>query len=312
MNDLLHVAEDHKNSNANLFEVSLQESGIDRYVPNEKFRSLKGSGNSDANLFEVGFQECKPGHYVPNYIPPHNVLHFIISGKGVFKVRNKEYIVEPGSGMFSPQNVPVTYHADKEDPWVYAWIHFSGARMEEYLNRISINSKFPIYQVRDAQECKNLIIWMYDYLAVHHDPLMVDIHSLRLCYDLLAHIVEDNPNRHMTYTSSERQQLKYVEQAIVYMQTHLGEDIKVPEIASNIGLNSNYLSGLFKTETGMSLQQYLIRMKLQSSIYLLMDTDLPISLIAQQVGYGSTAAFCKAFRNMYGKAPTEGRCYGID
>lgn len=273
----------------------------------EKFLTLESSGNSDANVFEVGFQECRPGMIFENYIPPHNVLHFIVQGTGTFKVRNEEYVVGPGQGMFSPKDTPVTYHASEEDPWYYAWFHFSGLKFAEYLNLLNINSRTPIYRVENPVYCAQRIESLYREYIGGGNRLVQEAKALGICYDLFSQLLLDNEQRTTIYSMEASQQAQYVERAIQYMRGHLGEGILVTQISSAIGLNPNYLSALFKDETGLSLQQYLIRLRLQTALTLLTESNISVAEVAVQVGYKSSAAFCKAFHQLYGITPESGR-----
>ena len=279
-------------------------------IMEEKFLTLESLGNSDANVFEIGFQDCSSNRLCENYIPPHNVVHFIVKGHGIFKVKNTEYEVGPGFGMFSPKDVPVTYHTSEDDPWYYVWFHFSGIKFAEYLNQMNINTRSPIYKVSNAEYCRQRIETMYHQYGNCTDKTLVEAQALSLCYDLFARLMEDNPQR-TVYSHEETQQVKYVEQSIQYMRGHVHEGIKVTQVSSAVGLNSNYLSALFKDETGLSLQQYLIRLRLQTAMQILSDSDLSIAEVAAMVGYQTSAAFCKAFHALYGITPESGRKRGF-
>lgn len=273
----------------------------------EKFLTIESSGNSDANVFEIGFQSCRPGGIFENYIPPHNVLHFIVRGTGTFKVRNEEYTVGAGQGMLSPKNTPVTYHPSEKDPWCYAWFHFSGVKFGEYLNLMNINSRTPIYNISDPTYCMQRIEKLRNKYINGGSRLAMETEALSVCYDLMARLLTDNEQRTTIYSLESSQQMQYVEKAIQYMREHLGEGILVTQISSVIGLNANYLSSLFKDATGLSLQQYLIRLRLQTALAMLTEDKISVAEVAARVGYKSSASFCKAFHQIYGITPESSR-----
>ena len=72
-------------------------------------------------------------------------------------------------------------------------------------------------------------------------------------------------------------------------------------------LSPDYLTRIFKRETGQTLKEYVVRQKLQEAQSLLRTTSLPISLIAAKVGYSNFSHFSNSYRKAYGRSPQEER-----
>lgn len=53
-----------------------------------------------------------------------------------------------------------------------------------------------------------------------------------------------------------------VEEAKVYLEAHLAEDIDLASLSQAVALSPYYLSRLFKAHVGQSAHQYLIRLRL--------------------------------------------------
>lgn len=92
-----------------------------------------------------------------------------------------------------------------------------------------------------------------------------------------------------------------------YIGGHLDEDITRESIGKIVFLNSDYLSRLFKKETGKSLCEYLLDKRMEKAKELLVKSDLPINMVALEVGYGNFAYFTKMFHKEAGVTPTEYR-----
>jgi AraC-like DNA-binding protein len=91
----------------------------------------------------------------------------------------------------------------------------------------------------------------------------------------------------------------------------LGESFERPPNIANlsraVGVNRNKLLTGFKSLFGMTLQNFCLQKRMSKGRALLMDTDEPISGIAEQVGYDHPNNFSSAFKRFYGCSPTQAR-----
>ncbi len=67
----------------------------------------------------------------------------------------------------------------------------------------------------------------------------------------------------------------------------------------------NYLSGLFSSVEGITLEQYIIRQKIERVKELLFYDELTLSEIAHKLGYSSVAHLSGQFKKVTGFTPTE-------
>ena len=72
-------------------------------------------------------------------------------------------------------------------------------------------------------------------------------------------------------------------------------------------MNPEYLSRLFKKVKGISLSDYIVQEKLKIAISLLEGTNLPVSVIATNIGYTNFSYFTQVFKKVYGISPSEYR-----
>lgn len=79
--------------------------------------------------------------------------------------------------------------------------------------------------------------------------------------------------------------------------------LQLASYASKYFVNANYLSQLFKQETGKSFTQYLLDVRLMKAEYLLKETDFTINEISGQVGYPDYGHFSKIFKKHRGVSP---------
>ncbi|WP_246096287.1 helix-turn-helix domain-containing protein [Paenibacillus sinopodophylli] len=98
-----------------------------------------------------------------------------------------------------------------------------------------------------------------------------------------------------------------VERVQRYMEEHLGEEFSREQAAESVYLNPAYLSRLFRRETGYSLTDYLVRLRITKARIELEKTNNRVSDVAINVGYGNFSHFSKLFKKTTGLTPQEYR-----
>ncbi len=107
--------------------------------------------------------------------------------------------------------------------------------------------------------------------------------------------------------SHSRELSSFVMKAVRYIEEHLGEELSREDIANHVYLNPAYLSRLFKKETGQSLTDHILELRIAKVKPMLEKTNLKISDIAQTVGYDNFSHFTKMFKKATGLTPFEYR-----
>jgi AraC family transcriptional regulator len=75
-------------------------------------------------------------------------------------------------------------------------------------------------------------------------------------------------------------------------------------MAEQVGLAPTYLAGLFAAEVGQPPHRYLTERRIERAKQLLTTSDLTITAIAIDLGFGSSQHFARAFRQAIGRSPT--------
>lgn len=99
----------------------------------------------------------------------------------------------------------------------------------------------------------------------------------------------------------------FIEAARAYIESNLYQNISVTDVAEHIGINPEYLTRLFRKKTGFNVKEYIVNEKIESAKHLLRSTDLPVTIVSSQVGYGSYSNFTHAFKQHVGVTPMEYR-----
>ncbi len=92
-----------------------------------------------------------------------------------------------------------------------------------------------------------------------------------------------------------------------YLNHHFAEDINVNSIAAALFLNRDYISHVFKDETGYSVMAYVISLRMNRAKLLLAETDRSITDIATECGYTDFTYFSKQFKKHTNLSPSKFR-----
>ena len=92
-----------------------------------------------------------------------------------------------------------------------------------------------------------------------------------------------------------------------YIDIYYQTDINLDTIANSFYISKYYFDRLFKENIGLTPMKYLMSVRVSAAKNLLEKTDMPVTKIAQAVGYISAPTFSRVFKNAENITPTEYR-----
>lgn len=128
-------------------------------------------------------------------------------------------------------------------------------------------------------------------------------------YKLLAHLMRD----YETVRLSDRENSQYItkqqrlSELLQYIEENITESLSTAQLAEKCYLSEYYFCRFFKKETGLSLTEYVNRLRIEKSKLLLRNTRLSLSEIAQQTGFSDANYFCRIFKKYTGNTPNKER-----
>ncbi|NGZ75332.1 helix-turn-helix domain-containing protein [Saccharibacillus alkalitolerans] len=97
-----------------------------------------------------------------------------------------------------------------------------------------------------------------------------------------------------------------VERLKSMIESEYAEPLEFAELAERLGMNPSYVSRLFKLETGQTLTDYLIALRMDRAKRLLVEQpELKNYEVAEKVGYGDPVHFNKLFKKIVGMTPKD-------
>ncbi len=255
--------------------------------------------NFELNLDECGIEQSIPGFGYKYEVLKNSVIHYVIRGYGTFKLNDKIYNLKEGDIFILLKGMDVEYMASIDNPWEYCWIGFSGSKTGEYLNRTSIidsnvatckeNSKIPCIILNMCEISKN-------YNPSNSDDILLLNELCSLLYELIREFPKP-------FEYKDKEIHKYIQDAINFINSNYMNSITVTEIAEHVNLSRSYLYKMFIKNLNISPQKYLINLRMYKATLLLKNTKLPISEVANNVGYSDSLLFSKTFSRYFSMSP---------
>ena len=230
----------------------------------------------------------------------------VLSGRGILQTGGQTLQIHKGQMFLLREHEDIFYQADMKDPWYYVWITYGGVQAERCMKDAGFTEG--IY-VRDCNiNPTEFVSVVHDILERPHLKLSNDYYRMGLAYRFLGLAVEswekstDGETRKTDMTVDD-----YVHYAVRFIQSNYASSIKVNDVADYIGINRTYLTSIFKEKMDKSPQEFLMQVRMSKACELLLNTDVPINVVAREVGYEDQMAFSKMFRKKNGLSPDQYR-----
>ena len=98
-----------------------------------------------------------------------------------------------------------------------------------------------------------------------------------------------------------------IDRILSYLHAHYREEISVADLASRAHVSASSFHRLFKRHVRMPLSAYLAQLRIGKACSLLMNTEIPISIVASEAGYYNYANFVRQFEKLKGMTPRQFR-----
>lgn len=131
-------------------------------------------------------------------------------------------------------------------------------------------------------------------------PLSADALNAAVTY-FLYRLIELVPS------TKKRIRQRRVSSILQYLNENYTSNPSLAEIGRSVGFSPNYVSTLFHNETGITIRDYLARLRLKKACELISYSDISISEVCRRCGFNDIHNFGRAFKRAIGTTPSRYR-----
>lgn len=249
-----------------------------------------------------------------NSVAYDNRLFYIAEGSGIIRVGEQVYHVK--SGVLMLWRAGASYDLTCEEGQSYTML---GCNFD-FTQKSSVKSA-PVPPDRAELFDKNEILdpclldmEMFNR-TIHLENMQHIEHMLRTMkheYDRQRILAEDRLSAMLLLVLADIAQTMLlrdskiarsdsrVEEILQYIKEHYHEELSNQMLGRLFNFHPNYLNRLMVAHTGLSLRKYLLRFRINRAVDLLQTTDMPVSEIAERVGFKDYNHFLKYFKKTTG------------
>ncbi len=261
---------------------------------------------ASSSLFinEAGWHNSDPG-YAWSETRTNSIIYFVVAGKCLLRIGGgedkREFVVSEGEAFIIPEGKAYGYVSDDKEGCFRYWLAFSGPDSHDILNRFGINKDNYVIGGFQRDKTERLFRKIYKEIATKKK------FELSL-YSLSYQIFDIVQSECLRSEETERSPSAIIADSVAnYVSENVRNGITVGDVQSKFGYEHSYLYKIFKKEKGLSIQQFLIKCRMQEARSLLMSTSMAVSDIALLLGYESYSAFVRLFKEYAGSSPAKFR-----
>lgn len=240
---------------------------------------------------------------------------FVTQNGQKFELTPKHFLVLfPGTEHYGFQ--------ESTPPLTYYWCHFtmpgsydflSAAKLDRRLAEIDQSSCVhkledlcilpELGKINDTEHATQLFSQLIDYSRQNfYSGRVLDYAVNMLCMELTQNTLDE-----FFLTRKNMINRRKINEIAEFLRLNCGEKLSVCDVAAKFNYNPDYLSTAFRRISGLTLLQYIHKMRITEAKRLLVNTTLSVKEIANTVGFFDDKYFMKIFKKHETVTPTKYR-----
>ncbi|MBD8500244.1 helix-turn-helix domain-containing protein [Paenibacillus arenosi] len=222
-------------------------------------------------------------------------LFYVWSGEGQVVLNDQPYEVSKGSCfLFRPgDHTSATHHPQK--PLTLTYIHFN---IDAGVTEIPK----PYRQLTETVDFEHLLA---RFVRLHvTQPFGAEVETQLVLKQLMIYLLRDECEEPQDRKLSQ-QLTTSVHEVANYIRQNPGLSHRIEDLAKRAQLSPRYFSVKFKELIGVSVQNYIIRSRIERAEHLLHHAGMNVTEVADALGYRDIFFFSRQFKQYTGRSPSE-------
>lgn len=254
------------------------------------------------HLQEVGELKAQKPHISTRENLSSYLFFMVLEGAGFLEYEGKVFRLSAGDCVFIDCRKAYSHKTDS-DLWRLKWVHFYGPNMNNIYDKYSERGGQPCFRPNTLEDFEN--VWSAIYDCAASSDYIRDMHIFEKLTTLLVLLMEESWRPGIGSSESvKRQNLQNVKE---YLDLHYNEKISLDNLSEKFFINKFYLTRIFKSQFGVSINSYISQVRITHAKQLLRFTDKTIEEIAAECGINDANYFSRMFKKIEGVSPHEFR-----
>jgi len=245
-----------------------------------------------------------PALYDDNHAHGHAELCLMLEGRCIFSLDHAAAILRPGDLVVCPAgHSHAEAFARKSDAYRLAWWSLNHEEPSLHVTRYTRRGGFVMdHRMSLAAlpaEARQRLETLRQLAMGAEPPALEAMREAMLTLTLaLYRRALDGGEKQL----DTRAQL--VRRAAEFVKSHARRPLTLTDVARAVHVSPNYLTGLFRSETGASLGKFILQERMVCAQGLLRQPGTSVKVVALELGFADPFTFSRAFKRVTGKAPS--------
>lgn len=228
----------------------------------------------------------------------------VLSGSGRLTYGKKSYTLKQGDCVFIDCMKPYTHCPDAGNLWMLKWVHLNGIAMRGVYEKYVERSGRPVFHPQ-----QDTFVRQIDriYTTAAKDSHIRDMELNSLLSELLTLLMRETVYEIEKQPTDETNKAEQLLAIKVFIDQHYTEKITLDSLSAQFFIEKTYLSRSFKEQNGITIINYINRVRVMRAKEILRFTSKSVDDVALAIGIEDRSYFSRLFHRTEGISPSEYR-----
>ncbi|GAB2717631.1 helix-turn-helix domain-containing protein [Paenibacillus thermoaerophilus] len=239
-------------------------------------------------------------------------IFFFLQGNANFIIGNEIYQLQPGDMLLFSGDVLHRPNPMRDTPYIRSYVNFTADYIQELAGDdlqaklmnlfANPNGLLIRWDEQGVKEVDHYFAMMYNERekeAIGHEFMLQS-----LMVQLLLKIYRKSKDVYSLLTASTQSQKETnVRRILMYLNQNYKKSFTLEDLAGAMHLNKYYMCHCFKEVTGISINNYITRKRIDEAKKLLRLSDEPVGIMSENLGFSNPIHFSRMFKQYAGVSP---------
>lgn len=254
------------------------------------------------HLQEIGRLKAVVPHVSKRENLPSFLFFVVEDGSGFLEYGDETHQLNAGDCVFLDCRKSYAQHSS-EDLWTLRWVHFYGSNMGGIYDKYLERGGRVCFHPKDMDTYGVILQRIYDVAS--KNSYIRDMEIFEQLASLLTLLMAQSwsANKGNSISTKKRDMTNIKE----YLENNYKTRITLDMLAEEFYINKFYMTRLFKEQYGVSVNNYLLQVRVTHAKQLLRFSDYSVERIGQECGMEDANYFSRMFKKVEGMTPGEFR-----